>query len=184
MSLSAKVFLLVALFALGWGTDSPADKRTVCTITVNSADEKEMLPAATARRSVSVRRVGGARPSRLARLGVPAGRSLRSARHLRPFRREHRVLFGSGRRQRVPAGRGDGARLVQRLLPRAVLAAEGGLSVRVQHAECGRDQEHVARKSGAAWSAAGTRRSTPAVSRARSTSATARAAAIACVASS
>ena len=43
MPLSAKVFLLVALFALGWGTDSGAAQRTVCTITVNSANEKEML---------------------------------------------------------------------------------------------------------------------------------------------
>ncbi len=43
MSSIAKVFLLVALFALGWGTDSHAGKRTVCTITVNSSDEKEMF---------------------------------------------------------------------------------------------------------------------------------------------
>ncbi len=41
MSLSAKVLLLVALFAVGWGTDAHADRRTVCTITVNSPDEKE-----------------------------------------------------------------------------------------------------------------------------------------------
>ena len=43
MSLSAKVFLLLALFALGWGPDALAGKRTVCTITVNSPDEKEMF---------------------------------------------------------------------------------------------------------------------------------------------
>jgi hypothetical protein len=43
MSLSTKIFLLVALFALGWGADSHAGKRTVCTITVNSSDEKEMF---------------------------------------------------------------------------------------------------------------------------------------------
>ena len=103
------------------------------------------VPAAPARRSVSVRRAGGTRSSRLAGLGLPAGRPLRHARHLRPFRREHRVLFGPGGRQRVPAGRGDGARVLQRLLPRTVLAIEGGLSVRVQHVECGRDQERVLR---------------------------------------
>jgi len=43
MSFSAKVFLLLALFALGWGPDALAGKRTVCTITVNSPDEKEMF---------------------------------------------------------------------------------------------------------------------------------------------
>ncbi len=39
----AKSLLLLALFALGWGADSHAGKRTVCTITVNSSDEKEMF---------------------------------------------------------------------------------------------------------------------------------------------
>ncbi len=35
--------MLVALFALGCGTDAHASKRTVCTITVNSSNEKEMF---------------------------------------------------------------------------------------------------------------------------------------------
>ena len=39
----AKVFLVVALLALGWCTEAHAGKRTVCTITVNSPDEKEMF---------------------------------------------------------------------------------------------------------------------------------------------
>jgi hypothetical protein len=43
MSLFTKVLLLVALCAVGWGTDSHPGKRTVCTITVNSPDEKEMF---------------------------------------------------------------------------------------------------------------------------------------------
>ena len=43
MSSSAKIFLLVAVLAMGWGADTLAAKRTVCTITVNSADEKEMF---------------------------------------------------------------------------------------------------------------------------------------------
>jgi hypothetical protein len=43
MSLSARLLLVVALFAMGWGTDSHAGKRTVCTITVNSSNEKEMF---------------------------------------------------------------------------------------------------------------------------------------------
>ena len=32
---------LAALFAIGWGTDAHAGKRTVCTITVNSPNEKD-----------------------------------------------------------------------------------------------------------------------------------------------
>ena len=43
MSLSAKFLFLVALFALGWNTSTFAGKKTVCTITVNSPDEKEMF---------------------------------------------------------------------------------------------------------------------------------------------
>jgi len=43
MYLHAKLLLLVALLAVGWATDSRADKKTVCTITVNSSDEKEMF---------------------------------------------------------------------------------------------------------------------------------------------
>jgi hypothetical protein len=39
----AKLFLVVALLALGWCTEAHAGKRTVCTITVNSPDEKEMF---------------------------------------------------------------------------------------------------------------------------------------------
>ena len=41
MSSSVKVFLLVALLAMGCATESYAGKRTVCTITVNSANEKD-----------------------------------------------------------------------------------------------------------------------------------------------
>ncbi len=44
MTLSARLLLvLAALIAVGHGTDSDAAKRTVCTITVNSSDEKEMF---------------------------------------------------------------------------------------------------------------------------------------------
>lgn len=43
MSLSANALVLLALFAMSWGTDTHAAKRTVCTITVNSPDEKEMF---------------------------------------------------------------------------------------------------------------------------------------------
>jgi hypothetical protein len=33
--------LAAALFAIGWAHNASADKKTVCTITVNSPDEKE-----------------------------------------------------------------------------------------------------------------------------------------------
>src|SRR5437764_7109898 len=41
MRASTKFLLLTALLAAVWGHDANADKKTVCTITVNSADEKE-----------------------------------------------------------------------------------------------------------------------------------------------
>ena len=41
MSPPSKVLLLAAFFAAVWTHDALADKKTVCTITVNSADEKE-----------------------------------------------------------------------------------------------------------------------------------------------
>jgi hypothetical protein len=43
MPKSATILLLFTLFITGWGPDALAGKRTVCTITVNSPDEKEML---------------------------------------------------------------------------------------------------------------------------------------------
>jgi hypothetical protein len=41
MSVSAKVLLLTALIVTMWAHDTHAEKKTVCTITVNSPDEKE-----------------------------------------------------------------------------------------------------------------------------------------------
>ena len=38
-----RVFLIVAMFTAGFGTEAHADRRTVCTITVNSPDEREIL---------------------------------------------------------------------------------------------------------------------------------------------
>ena len=43
MTRIAIALLSVVLLAVGWGTDSYAAKRTVCTITVNSHDEKDTL---------------------------------------------------------------------------------------------------------------------------------------------
>ena len=98
MSSIAKVLLLVALFALGWGTDSSRRQAHGLHDHRQFVRRKGDVSAAPARGPVPVRRAGGARPSRLAGLGLPAGRALRPARHLRPFRRQHRVLFGSGGR--------------------------------------------------------------------------------------
>src|SRR5437764_7033342 len=41
MSASTKFFLLAALLTVAWTHDAHADKKMVCTITVNSPDEKE-----------------------------------------------------------------------------------------------------------------------------------------------
>src|SRR6266704_3151273 len=43
MSVSAKFVLLAALLIALWAHDARADKKTVCTITVNSPDEKEIF---------------------------------------------------------------------------------------------------------------------------------------------
>jgi hypothetical protein len=106
----------------GWSAETHAGKRTVCTITVNSSDEKEMFKQRLPRASTSSWSWSSA--------GVPtgwnrlqAGRALRHAHHLGPLRRgqqrKQRVLFGSGRGERIPAGRGNGARVVQRIVSRA-----------------------------------------------------------------
>src|SRR2546425_12612373 len=43
MSASVKLALLAALLFVAWTYDARADKKTVCTITVNSPDEKEIF---------------------------------------------------------------------------------------------------------------------------------------------
>jgi hypothetical protein len=43
MPTSATFLFLTALLAAVWTHDASADKKTVCSITVNSADEKEMF---------------------------------------------------------------------------------------------------------------------------------------------
>ena len=129
----------------GGGIEAHAEKRTVCTITVNSRRRAGSLPAAPAGRRLRVRRAGGARPSRLARFGLQAGRALRSPCHFRPFRWHDRVLLRPAGAARIAAGCRDGTRLVQRFLSRRVLAVEGGLSLRLQHDERGTAHEHVRR---------------------------------------
>src|ERR1700694_3349182 len=43
MPTSKKFFFLTALLAAVWAHEARADKKTVCTITVNSPDEKELF---------------------------------------------------------------------------------------------------------------------------------------------
>ena len=43
MNLSAGLFAAIALLAVAWASDLHAAPRTVCTITVNSSDEKDMF---------------------------------------------------------------------------------------------------------------------------------------------
>jgi hypothetical protein len=43
MPASTKIAFLAALLVVAWGHDVRADKKTVCTITVNSPDEKEIF---------------------------------------------------------------------------------------------------------------------------------------------
>ena len=101
--------------------------------------------AVTCPNQVPVRRAGRARPARLAGLGVPRGVRLRRAHDLRPLRRRQRVLFRSARGARVPARHRIGARVVQRFVPGPVFPAEGGLSLRLQHAESGGAEQRIGR---------------------------------------
>ena len=103
-STKLSVVLSAALFGL-LGPVSAAERQTVCTITVNSADEKEAfrrhLPESKYK---FVELVERGRPDWLAS-ACRAQVSLRRARRLRPLRRRQRVLFGSPGGERIPAGR-------------------------------------------------------------------------------
>ena len=109
------------------------------------AGREGSIPPRVAARPLPLRRVGRARPARLARGGVPAGRPLRRPSHLGALRRRPRVLLGSHRSAGISPRRRDGARRVQRLVPGPVLRAQGGLSLRLQHAESGGAEERVRR---------------------------------------
>ena len=134
MSISRTLALFGACLAACHFLGRAAAPKTVCTITVNSRTSVK-ASAATFLRGLSLRRTGGARPARLACFRVRAARAVRRPDHLRPLRRRHRVLHRPPGPERVPVGRGDGAGLLQRVLPGRVLAPEGGLPLRLQHAE-------------------------------------------------
>src|SRR5258706_51964 len=95
-------------------------------------------------RQIPVRRAGGARPPGLARLGVQAGDPLRRARRLGAFR-GNGVLLVEVRRERVAARRRDGARAMHRFVSRALFAAEGGVPLRLRHAQARAGEERHAR---------------------------------------
>jgi hypothetical protein len=84
------------------GARLPAPQ-TVCTITVNSADEKESFRRHLPASRCPLRRTRRTPSPRLARLGVPRRHRLRRARDLGALRRQQRVLLRSaGRREHLP----------------------------------------------------------------------------------
>ncbi len=86
---------------------------------------------------IRLRRTRRARASRLARVGMRAAGRVRRAGDLGALRRRQGVLSRQPREARIPAGRRAGAGHVQRVVPGPVLAPQGGLPVRLQHAEPG-----------------------------------------------
>ena len=140
MSPFAKVLFVVALCTVGSGTDSYADKRTVCTITVNSPDEKEMFRQRLPEDQYEfVELVERGRPDWLA---SACQKGIRCD-----------LLVISGHCDGSTAFYSDQV-AVSEFLPVAEMERAScsdscpGLfsqleSVRVQHVECRRDQEHV-----------------------------------------
>ena len=87
MSVATKLALLALLPVALWTHDVRAERKTVCTITVNSPDEKEMFRRALPQDEYQfVELVERGRPDWLAS-ACRAGRPLRCSAHLRPFRR-------------------------------------------------------------------------------------------------
>ena len=83
MRLSASPFVLAALFAVVGAPQASGEQKTVCTITVNSPDEKEAF-----------RRALPPDTYRFVEL-VERGRALRCAHNLGALRWRSRVLLGS-----------------------------------------------------------------------------------------
>ena len=73
------------------------EKKTVCTITVNSADEKETFRRALGPGQVRIRRARRARSADWLESACRDRRALRHAGHLGPLRRRQRVLLRSRR---------------------------------------------------------------------------------------
>jgi hypothetical protein len=157
MSVAAKLALLAAFFFLSVAFDASADKKTVCTITVNSPDEKEIF-----RRNLPqdefqfVELVERGRPDWLAsacRAGVSCDVLLISGHF------DGGTEFYTDRldaREFLPVDE-MGARRVRRLVPGPVLATEGGLpfGCKTLNAEAMRS---ASAEIGRVWSAPGIRR--------------------------
>ena len=100
---TTRFVLVAALLAVASAGDVRAAAKTVCTVTVNSPDERETFRRALPRGDFEfIELVERGRPDWLA-VGVPPADSLRRSHHLRPFRRRQRVLLGPPRRARAPS---------------------------------------------------------------------------------
>ena len=169
MRLSATPLVLAMLLAVAGPSQAGGDRKTVCTITVNSPDEKDAfrrdLPADKYR---FVELVERGRPDWLA-VRVPRGRPLRRARHLRSLRRRQRVLLRSRRRRSefLPVDEMERVSCSDSC-PGALLAAEGSLSLRLQHAEPGGAAQRIGRDRAQPRPRPAIRAPTPSGSRARS----------------
>jgi hypothetical protein len=135
MSLPSKWLFALALLSLGLGFNAHAQKSTVCTITVNSPDEKEIF-----RRNLPddkfefVELVERGRPDWLAsacRQGVSCDVLVISGHF------DAGTEFYSDKvdaREFLRSTKWSGCRAATRV--RVVLATEGSLSFRLQHVEC------------------------------------------------
>ncbi len=138
----ARDFLLIALLAAGFCTAAHADKRTVCTITVNSPDEKEILRQRLPEDQYQfVELVERGRPDWLAsacRQGVRCDLLVISG-HFDDGSEFYSDRLGA--RESLPVAEMERVSCSD-VLSGTVLAIEGGLPLRLQHAECGSRHEH------------------------------------------
>ena len=115
----AALLAMAAVTAAAWTHDVAAEKKTVCTITVNSPDEKEAFRRALpADRFRFVELVERGRPDWLAsacRQGVRCDVLVISGH----YDGGHEFFSDRTEAQRISPGRRDGARRMQRLVPAA-----------------------------------------------------------------
>ena len=166
MPTSATFLFLTALLAAVWAHDANADKKTVCTHHRQfSRREGNVSPEPAPDKFQFVELVERGRPDWLesaCRQGVRCDVLVISGHY------DGGNEFYSDRAggARVLARRRDGARLVQRFVLRIVLATEGSLSFRLQHAESAKRSGARPPRSGAVLSAPGIRGLMPSVCRA------------------
>ena len=162
MRLHVTPLVLTALLAVAGPSQAGGDRKTVCTITVNSPDEKEAFRRAPAAGQVPIRRAGRARPPRLARV-ARAAQGVRcdvlvisghydGGHEFFSDRTEAQEFLPVDEMERVACS--DSC-------PGLFSAAEGGLSLRLQHAQSRRRRRAHPPRSGAACSAPATRAPMP-----------------------